>query len=86
MTPRERMIATLEHRRPDQAAAGMWCRPEVMANLRAHYGVESDQEVAEILGADMTRRVSIKTHWPDFDPRANAEHEGERWARRADHV
>ena len=77
MTPRERMLATLQHQKPDQVAAGMWCRPEVMTGLRAHYAVDTDQEVAAILGADMTRRVNLKIYWPDFDPRVNAEHEGE---------
>ena len=77
MTPRERMIATLQHQKPDQAPAGMWCRPEIMTELRALYAVETDQEVAAVLGADMTRQVDLKTCWPDFDARVNAEHEGQ---------
>ena len=48
MTPRERMIATLSHRRPDRVPIQLGCREEIMAGLRRHYGVETNGEVAEV--------------------------------------
>ena len=69
MTPRERMIATLSHTKPDRVPIRLDARPEILAALRRHYGVESDQKVLEVLGADDTRGVGVKTRWPEFEQR-----------------
>ena len=69
MTPRERMIATLSHRRPDRVPIHLGCREEVMADLRTHYAVESDREVAEILDADLCRDVAAPTRFRPFEER-----------------
>jgi len=76
MTPRERMIATLEHRRPDVVPIQLGCREEVMVELRRHYGVQTNQEVAEVLAADMVRGVPVGARWPEFERRLAAQGDG----------
>ncbi len=76
MTPRERMIATLEHRRPDQVPIQLGWRDEVMDAAMRHYGVGTAREVAGILGADMMRSVGVKTRWSEYDKRINGELRG----------
>ncbi|KKL14277.1 hypothetical protein LCGC14_2517340, partial [marine sediment metagenome] len=52
-TPRQQMLATLDHRRPERVPIQLGWRSEVTEAAKRHYGVETGQEVAEILGADM---------------------------------
>lgn len=66
MTPRERIEATLEYRKPDCIPMSLSCRPEVVERLQEHYGVSSQREVAEILKADMGRGVRIGYAWDAF--------------------
>ena len=51
MTSRERIQAVVRHELPDKLPADFTPRPEVMAILKEHFGVESDDEVREKLGA-----------------------------------
>lgn len=76
MTPRERMIATLNHQRPDRVPIELGWRDEVMDAAKEHYGVATNQEVAAILGADNCRSVGVKTRWPDYEKRINGELRG----------
>jgi uroporphyrinogen decarboxylase len=69
MTPRQRMIATLEHRRPDRVPIELGCREEIMELLRRHYGVADDLEVAKILEADLCRWGHVTTHFRAFEQR-----------------
>jgi uroporphyrinogen decarboxylase len=76
MTPRERMIATLNHQRPDRVPIELGWRDEVMDAAKKHYGVQTEREVEQILGADNIRTASIKTRWPDYEKRINGELNG----------
>lgn len=71
MTPRERYLATLAHVKPDQVPIQLGCRPEIMEQLRTHYNVETDGDVARILGADMCRWAHVQTRWREFEKKAN---------------
>ena len=76
MNSRERMIATLERRKPDRVPIQLGWRDEVMDAVKAHYGVETDTEVARILEADMQRSVGVSVTWADYDKRVNGELSG----------
>ena len=76
MNPRERMLAALAHRKPDMVPMSLDCRAEVRAALRKHYRVETDEEVARILGADIFRTAAPQTRWPDYEKRINGELRG----------
>jgi len=52
MTPRERVETALRHQEPDRVPFDFWAVPEVCEALRAHLGVESDEEVLRLLGVD----------------------------------
>ncbi len=77
MTPRERMLATLEHRKPDRVPIQLGWRDEVMEAVKRHYGVETGAEVARILDADLTRHAGVRTRWPEYEKRINGELSGE---------
>jgi len=76
MTPRERMIATLNHEKPDQVPIQVGVRDELMDRMKAHYGVATEREVEAILGADMYRGVGVRTLWPEWEKRINGELSG----------
>ena len=69
MTPRERMIATLNHVQPDRVPIRINARHEVMEALRRHYRVKKDGQVRAILGAEEERGVEVTTRWGDFERR-----------------
>ena len=76
MTPRERMIATLKHEKPDQVPIQFTLRDELMDKMKAHYGLATGRDVEEHLGADMYRGVGLRTLWPDWEERINGELSG----------
>lgn len=77
MTPRERMLATLNHRKPDDhVVIELGWRDEVMQAAKKHYGVSTGLEVAAILGADNCRGVGVRTCWPEYEKRVNGELKG----------
>ncbi len=73
MNPRERIIATLEHKKPDRIPIQYIWRDEVTEAVKQYYKVETAAEVARILEADLYRQIEIETHWPDFEKRINGE-------------
>jgi len=52
LTPRERVMAAIDHREPDRVPFDFWAVPEVCAALRDDLGVETDEQVLRLLGVD----------------------------------
>lgn len=52
MTPRERILATLNREPTDRAPVDLWHTPEVGEALRAHCGAATDLDVYRALGVD----------------------------------
>ena len=52
MTPRERILATLDRRPVDRLPVDLWHTPEIGAALRAHCGVATDLDVYRALKLD----------------------------------
>ena len=71
MNSRERMIATLNHQTPDRVPIQINWRPEMGEIVREYYGVDSVDEVYDILGMDRYRNARVKMHWADYEKRAN---------------
>ena len=71
MNSRERMIATLEHRRPDRVPIQINWRPELGEAVRRHLGLDTLDEVYETLGVDGYRTAHVKLHWGDYEKRTN---------------
>ena len=76
MTPRERMIATLHHQKPDRIPIQFTLCDELMERVKRHYRVETGLEVERILDADIEREVGVTTLWPDYEKRTNGELNG----------
>lgn len=51
-SPRERVVAAIEHREPDRVPFDFWAVPEVYQALRDYLGVETDEQVLGLLGVD----------------------------------
>jgi len=77
MNPRERMIATLNRRKPDRVPIQLGWRGEVFDAVREHFGVETNGEVARLLGADLTRSAGPKTRWKEYEKRTNGTLKGQ---------
>lgn len=52
MTPKERILATLNREPVDRLPVDLWHTPEIGAQLRAHCGVATDMDVYRALGLD----------------------------------
>ncbi len=65
------MLATLNHVKPDRVPIQLGWRPEVMAAVQKHYGVDSALEVEKILGADLLRHARVPVRFRDYERRAN---------------
>lgn len=77
MTRRERMQATVAHRRPDRTPAVLAARPEVDRALMAHYGVDSMEQVHRLLGTDGWAGVGVAIDWGDWQARTTGRLDGD---------
>jgi uroporphyrinogen decarboxylase len=71
MNPRERMIATLNHQKPDIVPIQLGWRKELWQPVMDHYKVDSADEVVKILEADLYRSADVKMRWTDYEKRVN---------------
>lgn len=72
MTPRERIIATLERRTVDRVPVDIWLTPEVLDSLRRHAGVVDEFELYRKLGVDKIAWVFPGYGSEKFDPNDSA--------------
>ena len=77
MTRRGRMLAVVDHRRPDRIPAVLQGRPEVHRALMAHYRVGSMAEVHAILGTDGWAGVGVGIDWGDWLDRTTGRLDGD---------
>jgi uroporphyrinogen decarboxylase len=66
MTPKQRILATLNREPADRAPVDLWHTPEIGAALRRHFGAEDDLGVYRALGLDKIVWVFM-----DYKPEAN---------------
>lgn len=52
MTPYERVEAAIQHKEPDRVPFDFWAVPEVIENLKAALGADSEEELLQLLGID----------------------------------
>lgn len=52
MTPRERVLAALEHRQPDRVPFDFWAVPEMIQKLMDYLGARDEEEILQLLGVD----------------------------------
>ncbi len=71
MIPRERMLATLNHRAPDRVPIILSFREELIEAITEYYKAGSFDEVVRLLDADLLRYASIATRWKDYEKRTN---------------
>lgn len=71
MTPRERIVRTMNHQRPDRVPTFLGARPEVNRALMEHFGTDSLGEVKRLLGADGWAYAGPTVDDSDFLARTN---------------
>ena len=52
MTPRERILATINRQPVDRRPVDIWCTPEILDELRRYTSTEDEMEVYRKLGVD----------------------------------
>ena len=60
MNSKQRVLAAINHVEPDCVPVDLWALPPVTDNLRAHFGVDSDERVWQALGID------LRSIWPEY--------------------
>jgi len=70
MTPRERILASFNHRLPDHTPTEGWFHDEVKRRLLQHYSTEDWNVVLKELGVEGWEHVRASFQAPGFDARA----------------
>ena len=72
MTPRERVVAALDHQQPDFTPCDYFATPEIHDALVRHFGVTEDHEIRACLGCDIRyiRPPYTGPPLPEFDDRS----------------
>ena len=73
MTPRERILATLNRQATDRTPVDLWCTPEVLDMLRKHTGEEDELAVYDKLGLDKIVWIFPGYAGRYFDPNDSGE-------------
>lgn len=72
MNPRDRIIATFNHQRPDRTPTDGWFHDVVEQRLKEHYKTDSWAEVLRELGVEGWKSVSPRLVFPEFEAKATA--------------
>ncbi len=70
MTPRERILTTLNHEPPDRTPVDGWFHPEIVATLKEHFGTDDWDAVLEQLGIDGWTDLAPAIHFSEFEAKA----------------
>jgi len=77
MTPRERILTTMHHERPDRIPTVYAARPEVDRMVMAHFATDSLAEVCRLLGAEGWGGIGIGVDFAEFEARTDGELTGD---------
>ena len=69
MTPRERILTTLNHRMPDRLQMSYWGRPDVDRAVMGRLGLDSHAQLAERFGFDGVAGVGLGLRFPEWEAR-----------------
>ena len=61
MTSKERVLAAINHSKPDRVPLDLWALSPVMTKLRAYFGVDNDEAARQALGID------LRSVWPAYN-------------------
>jgi uroporphyrinogen decarboxylase len=70
MTPRDRILATFRHERPDHPPTDGWFHDVVVERLKAHYGTDDWATVLRELGIEGWSSISPKINFPEHSARS----------------
>ena len=70
MTPRERILATLNHRVPDRTPTDGWFHHEVEKRLKRHYGTDDWEVVLQELGVEGWAGCHPRLEFPEYQAKA----------------
>ncbi len=73
MTPRERILATINRQPVDRSPVDLWCTPEVLDSLRAYTGVQDEFALYNKLGIDKIVWIFPGYGGRFFDPNDSGE-------------
>lgn len=67
MNPRERILATLSHRKPDRTPTYAWIHSEVVKRLKRHYQTDDWDQILKELGIEGWWDCSLSINIPEFN-------------------
>ena len=70
MTPRQRIVSTLHHERPDRTPTDGWFHPEVVGTLQRHFATDDFNVVRQKLGIEGWANLSPSILFGDYDEKA----------------
>lgn len=73
MTPRERILSTINRRSVDRTPVDIWCTPEILNVLREHTGLQDELAVYHALGIDKIVWIFPGYAGRFFDPNDSGE-------------
>lgn len=68
MTPRDRILATLNRQPTDRPPVDVWLTPEILGDLQAHTGIQDELALYRHLGLDKLVWIFPGYHQDKFDP------------------
>lgn len=73
MTPRERILKTINRQPTDRTPVDLWCTPEVLESLRKHTSLQDEFEIYNALGVDKIVWIFPGYGGRYFDPNDSGE-------------
>ena len=70
MTPRQRILATLDHEPPDRTPVDGWFHPEVVETLKAHFRTDDWEKVLAALGIEGWAELPTVIRVADYESKA----------------
>lgn len=77
MTPRERILATLNRQPTDRPPVDVWLTPEILSDLKSHTGVQDELALYHHLGLD--KIVWVSPEYPQENPDPNISRKTDAW-------
>ena len=73
MTPKERILATINRQPTDRTPVDLWCTPEILQSLREYTSIQDELDIYKNLGVDKIVWVFPGYGGRYFDPNDSGE-------------
>ena len=82
ITPRERVLMTVSHERPDRTPRDFWIEAPALRRLQAHLGLTDEEAILQALGIDFRHLNAVEPPHRELAPGTWQNYWGERFVYR----